>query len=228
MKIRNIALTVGLSIAALGGVAHAQIPVTDVAAITSQTQQFIQQYANMVNQLTQLQSQLEQMKQQYSAITGTHNMSGLLSENYSSTIPTNWQETLSSMNGGSQLSSLASQISSEASKLNQSYFGVVDPKVVATLQSDMDNASTGQAANAQIYQTTANRYERLQDLMAQIDQAPDLKTINDLQAKIAMENANMQNQLLQVQAMNAMRANADQVKSEQQRQDQYRQTTAGY
>lgn len=228
MSTRKIPFLVGLVFVICAGAASAQIPVTDVAAITNQTQQFIQQYANMVQQLTQLQNQLEQAKQQYAALTGTHGMSNLLNEAYQDAIPTDWRGTLASMNGGSSMSSLAQQISSEASHLNQSYFGVVDPKVVATLQSDMDGAATGQAANAQIYNATANRYERVQQLMGQIDQAQDLKSINDLQARIQIENSMMQNQLLQVQTMNAMRANADQVKAQQARQDEFIQTTSSY
>lgn len=222
-----VALTVALG-AGMVGTASAQIPVTDVAAIANQTQEYIAQYATMVSQLTQLENTLTNAKQQLASISGSRGLGNILQEAYGNNNLGSWQSALNAAGAGGSIGSLASQISQEASQLNNGYFKNVDPSIVNALQGDMDTAASGQAQNASQYQDAQNRYTRLQDLMSQIDTTTDLKGINELQARIQVENSMMQNQLLQAQAQNAMRASAEEVEAQKARQADYQNSTASY
>ena len=112
MKIKALALSITLGVTAIGGVVSTApvqasgIPVLDVANLMNA----IQQYTQMVEQLAQLQAQLQQAKQQYESLTGSRGLGGIMLENYTGTIPRNWQETLAAMEGGGSIGNLATSI----------------------------------------------------------------------------------------------------------------------
>jgi type IV secretion system protein VirB5 len=228
---RRKALAMALSLA-LGGAAlsiapeaaHAQAVVIDPANL----QQAIVRYMEMVQQLQQLKAQLEQAKQQYASLTGSRGLGAIDAENYTANIPTNWHETLAAMQNGGQVGALANQIKNEASELNQPQFAHVDPTVVQALTTHLSDAATAQALNAQTYDDSGARFQRLTDLMNQINSTTDMKSIGELQARIEIENGMLLNELIKLQSMNALIDNNRRVQQQQETQDGYKLTAAKY
>jgi type IV secretion system protein VirB5 len=228
---RRKALAMALSLA-LGGAmssmapeaVHAQAVVIDPANL----QQAIVRYMEMVQQLQQLKAQLEQAKQQYASITGSRGLGAIDPENYNAAIPTNWHQTLAAMQNGGQVGALANQIKSEASELNQPQFAKVDATVVQALTKHLNDAATAQALNAQTYDDSGARFQRLTELMDQINSTTDMKSIGELQARIEIENGMLLNELIKLQSMNAVIDNNRRVQQQHETQDGYKLTAAKY
>lgn len=229
MKTKALALSVALTLAIAGSVlappSYASgIPVIDV----SNLMQAIQQYQQMVEQLKQLQAQLNQAKQQYESLTGSRGLGGIMTEDYTSSVPRNWQETLAAMDGDGSIGSLAQSIADQASQLDDEHFNDVLEDVTASLRTAMESDAGAQALNAQIYDNSGNRFERLQNLMGEINSAQDMKAISDLQARLQVETGMLMNELIKLQSMNAMIAKRDSIEESQAIQSSFRLRAGGY
>lgn len=223
MKLKALVLGIAIATASVTGTVSATgIPVVDVANL----QQTIMQYANMVQQLTELQSQLKQAEQQYKSITGGRGMGNL--SRTDSYIPKNWKETLASMDGGGDVGNIANGIRDGASLLNKDYFVDMDGTVKEGLDRSMKDAATGQALNAKVYDSSQDRVARLNDLANQVDSASDLKAVADLQARISIENGMLMNELIKLQSMNAMVENQRRVTAQKSAQGMHEIMSAEY
>ena len=229
MKPTFLALSIAIGVAISGGLvappAHATgIPVVDVANL----QQQLVQYANMIQQLQQLQSQLTQAQQAYAAITGNRGLGGISRENYTQNLPMSWQETLNVMEGGGKVGQLANQIKDAASQLENGNFEGVAQNVVHSLSQGLDQAASAQALNSQVFDGSAQRFQRIQSLMDQIDTAQDAKAAADLNNRIASENAMLMNEMIKLQSMNAMLAQQQQMRAQEEVQRDYEMTARKY
>ena len=229
MKTKALALAISLSVTTICAVpivpAHAAgIPVIDAANLANA----IQQYTQMVEQLTQLKAQLEQAKQQYESLTGSRGLGGILPEDYTSTVPRNWQETLAAMEDGGSIGSLARSIADHASQLDDEHFTEVLDDVKVSLRASLENDASAQALNAQAYDNSGDRFQRLRSLMGEINSAQDMKAISDLQARLQVENGMLMNELIKLQSMNAMIAKRDSIEENQAIQSGFRLRAGGY
>ncbi len=146
-------------------------------------------------------------------------------------IPLNWQQTLQLMQdsgGGSGLGGLAEQIRKSASKLDQPYFAKVDPDLKADLDREMRAAAAGIAMNATVFDASEARQEKLNQLADAIGNAEDPKAIQDLTARIGIENGMLLNELIRLQSMNAMVENQHRVNAQQTTQQSFSLTDAKY
>lgn len=238
MKPTALALAVAM---AMGGLlsmvpvpAQAQMAVVDPISIANNLEAHIEDIAkyaamiqNMESQLTQLQQQLHQAQQQYSSMTGSRGLGGILTENYNANIPTTWQGTLGQMQGG-LVGQIANSVKQQASELQQPQFAHVDQGIKTSLDTNMSQAVNAQALNSQTYDDSAARFQRITDLMNQIDGTTDLKGIAELQARIQIENASLLNELIKVQSMNAMLVQQQNVQRQHDNQDTYKLYDAAY
>jgi len=217
MKLRIAALALMLTICS--GVANAQWAVYDAANWTSN----FQQVAKMVSQLQKMQQQIEtarnqlnQAKQQYQAITGSRGMSLLTTDTNRLYIPKSWKETLNG--GNSEIGKLADQIRKTAGYLEDRNLEGLNQYYKDALRKRGDQAANDMAASATVFEESGERFERLQRLMDTIESASDDKAIQDLQARIQVEQVMLQNELVRAQAMNATIQQQQQVERERQRQ----------
>lgn len=227
MNKNSVALAVSLAIGQIILICPASatgIPVVDVTAIA----EAVKQYEQMVEQLKQLEAQLDQAKQQYQSITGSRNLGGILSEDYTQNVPKNWQETLNAMSDGGKIGQIASSIAQQASQLDEAHFETVAENIRESLRNSLEGAANSQALNAQIYDNSGNRFGRLKGLMDQINSATDLKSINDLQARIEVENGMLMNELIKLQSMNALVAKRDDVRESEAIQSSFKLRSRGY
>lgn len=213
MRIKATAVALAVSLALGAGAVSTPanatgIPVIDAAHIA----EAIKQYEEMVKQLENMQKQLAQAKQQYESITGNRGM-GNLARTDGNMISTNWKETLAQMQGG-QIGQLANQIKQSASQLNNPYYVSVNGQVKKTLDGRMDDAANGAARNANVFEQTAQRQNRIVDLANRVNGASDLKAIGDLQARFQAEQSMLMNELIRLQSMNAMVENNRRVQAQ--------------
>ncbi|MGH9439853.1 MAG: type IV secretion system protein, partial [Terriglobia bacterium] len=92
----------------------------------------------------------------------------------------------------------------------------------------MNNAATAQALNAQAYDDSGARFQRLQSLMGQINSTTDMKGIAELQARIDAENGMLINDLIKLQSMNGLIEQNKKVQQQHETQDLYKLTNAQY
>lgn len=227
MRIKTLAVTVALTIGFAGTIAPVQatgIPVIDVANLANA----ISQYQQMVAQLTQLQNQLKQAQQQYESLTGSRGLGGILSEDYTQSVPRNWRETLSAMESGGSIAQLTKSIADQASQLDDAHFDGVLNDVTESMRAGLENDASAQALNAQVYDSSGDRFQRLEDLMGQINSAQDMKAISDLQARLQIETGMLTNELIKLQSMNAMIAKRDSLRESEAIQSSFQLRAGGY
>jgi len=237
MNIRKSLLAIALTatLVSVGTTAQAQWVVIDPAEIQNNMLNHAQDIAKYVQMVERMQSQLQQLQQtyaqlqsQYKSITGSRGLGMIDNENYAQSIPTNWQQTLQAMQHGGQVGELASQISQEASELQQPYFRNVGSMVTTALATNMHQSATGQALNAQMYDESGARFQSIQQLMQQINNTTDLKGVAEIQARLEAENAQLLNELIRLQAMNGMIGQQQKIQAQQQQQQQYQLYHASY
>lgn len=166
--------------------APAQIPVTDGANIS-------QSIMNTLQQIEQMHAQIEQMKQQYEAVTGSYGrgIQGLEEAiNAAKNIPGTWQDIVSR------------QASGEFGQAVQKYEEIFKPIPQSSYEED---SRTGQsytmssdaviasfAGSELLYDEIQTHISNLEMLSKQIDTTTNIKDAQDLQNRIASEQAFLQ------------------------------------
>ena len=188
MKLTGILKTTRAAFGALvvvfAGAAHAQIPVTDVAHISTSIANQVESIAKWAQQFNQLQQQIQQYQQQYAAITGPRGMASLLDNSaLKAALPADWQQVLTDVKK-------TSAYVTERGKYPT--FGNL-PKTNAMY----DVIASQNAVMSDLYGKANNRLSLIQSLTAQIDSANDPAAKADLANRLISEqNAIQANQNL--------------------------------
>lgn len=196
----------------------------------------ILQYAAMLEELSVVKDQLENAKDslkvsqgQLKALgEGVSNIGKDNLEDYTKNIPTDWRSTLEAMQRDDETGATAKAIRDEASLLDEEYFINVPDEMKASLRDRMDSEATNHALNSAVFDASGERFNRFEDLRSKIDEARDLKTINDLQARIEIENGMLMNELVRLQSMNQVLESDRRVRSETSRQEKFKMTETKY
>src|SRR5699024_1905163 len=189
-----------LSMSLSAPVAYGQIPTTDVASITAQALQMLQQMNQLIDQYESLREQIDNQTKQIEAIKGGRNMSGAVGIDDYNNIPTNWEETLNQMNGG-QLSSQANDILVTMNKIDMDAYQDLDDAYSEHFGKSASQAGSYQALQGKAYNDTAERFAKLQDLMEKIDDTNDIKASVDLNSRINAEMAMLLNEQMKLHAL---------------------------
>lgn len=217
---KSIALIL-LAAAATG--AHAQIPVTDVA-MNGQT--MTNQVANMakyVEQITQLKRQYDQAKQTYENISGIRNIGGLMnSQLMRQYLPPDYQQAYNQLrNGqGGSLSGISGQLNTIVRTYqNKSCDQIAgaSPAVVKACTKVWQTHAMNQYVAEQGYKESARNITELNNFVTAIKSSPDAKSLQDLQARIAVEQIKLQNENLKLQQV----AQMQKAQEDMERQNQY-------
>ncbi len=186
--------------------------------------QSIQQVKHMVtslqrmqDQLTTMRGQLAQAQQQYQAITGSRGMGNIVTDQARDYIPRNWRETLAANQSG-EYGRLVGEIRESAGYLANADLEGINQAYRESLQASGERAITNQAAHAAVFEESGARFERIQTLMDHIETATDDKAVQDLQARIQVEQVMLQNELIRAQAMASMMQAQERVEREASRQ----------
>lgn len=173
---------------------HAQIPVTDAAAITRSWEGHLEEIAKWADQLNAMKQQYAQLQRQYDALTGSSGMGQLMKQGLRQQLPDDFTQSYERLIllGRAGASEDARAIYEAVKQrgcdgwLNENARQSCEAKHYA----EPENAAYINKA-LQLAQTRANQ---LQQLLNQIDGATDLKTATDLGNRISAEQTLLENE----------------------------------
>lgn len=176
------------------GAANAGIPVIDVAGLVQAVQEVLQSIQQIENQIRQI----EQMEAQVTAITGSRNLGAVLNnpalQNYIPPTATSLMTSIQSV-GYSGLSG-----SARTMRDSQMTYNCLDRTGDARTQCQASLAIPYQqkAFMDDAMSSARGRIDQIQSLMQQINLTTDQKGVDEIQARIAAENALLQHEQTQI------------------------------
>ena len=204
---RKFLISFGIAASIIGS-AQAQIPVTDGAAIATAQANSAAAIAKYVEQIVQLKAQLDQAKMMFDNLNGLRNIGGLMQNQLlSQYLPPDFQQAynaLKSGQGGSMagVSGSLNQIASMYQAQNCNQYATAQAQ--AGCRSAWQTYSMNQYIGEQGYQQSAQNIQNLQSFVDSIKQSPDAKSMQDLQARISVEQVKLQNEQLKLQTVQMM------------------------
>lgn len=218
---KHVRLFVAIAAAAYGisFSASAQIPVTDVAAITESTIQHGENIAKWLEAIQKYQAQIDQMKQQYEALTGSRGFGDILNNpEYANYLPEEWQYVYRSVqNGGYEGLTGSAKAIRDANKLFDSC-AVLTGVDRTVCQRQASKAAQDKAFASGAFDKAKERWGQIAGLVGQINGTSDPKAIAELQARIAGEQAALQNEQTKLQMYQMIAAAEDRLIEQQQRE----------
>lgn len=161
------------------------IPTFDGASVAQAIQQVIHMKEQIDNQL----KQISELKSQVTALTGSKDIGKTFSETALEQLPSEWKDLYGSVN-------------------NTDYKKVIQGKAY-TPETAMKQLVHNYESSIQSFNDTKSRLTNIQKMIQKIDSTTDIKAAQDLQNRIAAENAIIQNNQTKLDMMARM---ADQMK----------------
>ncbi len=213
------ALTIAGSVF-LADAAHAQIPVTDVASISTQVSNQVETIAQWKMQYDQMTSQINQMQQQYASMIGTRNLGQIMNNpSLRDYLPNDWQGVYDSVRTGgySGLTGRAQSVY-EANKVYDAcaHYKVAEQRTACEAQAVKGAQDKAFALDA--YDKAKGRLTQIDGLMSQINGTTDPKAIAELQGRIAAEQALIQNEQTKLQMYQMVATAEDRLQEQRQRE----------
>ena len=170
------------------------IPVIDIASLM----QLIQQMQYWIQQIQLMKNQVDQLQQTYAAVTGPRGMQNLLAGSMRNYLPSDWNEMIGVINNANATySGLAAQVQAVMNAnavLSKTQVNGLSPRQQQILVQGRKSAAMMQVMSQAAYQNTSQRFSAIQQLINAIGGARDTKAIQDLQGRIAAEQAMLQNE----------------------------------
>lgn len=194
------------------GAASAQNQVNVLFDATASTNQAAN-IAQYIKQVALLQQQFTQLQQTYTAMNGLRNVGNLMNKDLSAQyLPPDYQAAYTALRNGrggslAGISGTLNQIatSNQAQSCAQSSTNAATVRACQQAWQTMAmNKYVGQAG----YDQTASNIGKLQQYVGAITTSSDSKSLQDLQARIAVEQVKMQNEQMKLQTI-AMMQHAD-------------------
>ena len=166
-------------------------------------------------QLTVVKQQLEQAKSQYKTITGSRGLGEILyNQELYNLLPSEYQDIYKAVNSGSpSISGTLTQIAT-SEQLKSS----MDENQKAIEQRSQQAARVDKAVGLKGYQAAEERLKHIEVLMRKINDTQDLKAINEMQARIAIEQAAIQNEITKLQMVSQLQQAEHRLITEQKRE----------
>lgn len=214
-------ITATVAIFAVGN-AHAQIPVTDAAAISQSAMEHVESVAKYVEQIVQLKAQLEQAKKQFDSMNGARGMASILNTpSAREYLPKDAAQiyglvTAPSGGGFSSLTGSAKSIKDAGAILKS--VDTKNPGSADALSKAQNQLANQQATYEAAYKQAGERFAKLQELIDTVDVANDPKAAADLQNRIAAEQTMMQNEQAKLAMLQQLNATQQQQLAQQRRE----------
>lgn len=198
----------------------AALPVTDHGSLQQQIKTQVETMAKWQAQYDQMMHQLDQAKQQYEALTGARGLGDIVNNpilhDY---LPSDWQKTYDNIRtqGYAGLKGRGAQIYQEAKVFDGcAHIKMEDHRKVCEAQAV--KASQDKGFLLDVYDKIDSRMEQIDHLMEQINTTKDPKAIAELQARIAIEQANIQNEHTRLQLYQMIAEAEDRVMTQRQQE----------
>lgn len=191
------------------GTATAQVPVTDIILNQQTATNQIANIAKYAEQIVQLKAQLDQAKQLYDQLNGLRNVGSLMNNQLlAQYLPPDYQKAFNALKSGqagslSGISGTLNQIASQyrTRDCNANNF---TPAAIANCKAQQQQAAMNQYVGEQGYQQSAQNIQNLQQFVNSINSSSDAKSLQDLQARIAVEQVKLQNEQVKLQTIAMM------------------------
>lgn len=190
---------VALAVAPTGMPARAAgIPVVDAASIEKRALEHAAQIAKFVEQIAMMKNQLDQARSHFDAVTGSRNLGDLWKDpRIRAALPSDLQEILTLGNEANRISESIDRISK-----SETLTGSHEMDVAHVARRVRDLAVRSKAVLEQAQEGTTARLNQIDQLQSQINLAVDPKAISDLQARLLVEQANIQADQIRADLLN--------------------------
>jgi type IV secretion system protein VirB5 len=178
----------------------AQIPVTDVAHITTNQINHLIEMIEWYAQIEHMLTQIDQLDDQINAMTGVRGTGGWNRDSTYQGIPTNWQETLNMMERPDALGQRTRDVREEARFIQADEIEFLFDSTGEVHELRAGQAASHQAANAELYNRAAERVDNLNALLDRVNTTTDVKESSDLVARIVGEQTLLTNELVMLMA----------------------------
>ena len=202
------------------GSVFAQVPVTDVVLNQQTIANQVANIAKFSEQIIQLKAQLDQAKMLYTQLNGLRNVGNLLNNQLlTQYLPPDYQQALLNIKTGI---GVAAGISGNLNQIAKQY-GLVDCAIknftastIATCKAQQQQMAMNQYVGDQGYKQAAQNIQNLQTFVNTIQTSEDPKALQDLQARIQLEQVKIQNEQVKLQTIAMMQKAQDDIKRQNQ------------
>lgn len=166
--------------------------------------------AQAVQQVQQMREQILQMQKTYDSMNGSRGMGGAMNNPaLKNQLPQDWQTVYETQNNPANV---------EAIRHQEQLTGTFAEQMATIRKRETEKAYRDKAMNMQAYQAMQIRLENIDGLLAMVDTATDSKAIQDLQARIAIEQAAIQNEQTKLQLMSMLQQSEQNLIEQQKRE----------
>lgn len=219
MKMKKIICAVAFALSVNSGMANAGgIPVIDVANLANTAQNLVE----WSKQLTEMKNQLSQLQDTYNSLNGLRNVGSLLNnELLVQYLPKDYQSSLEALlNGtGGDFAGISGTLANIVSA-NQKYSCAAlnsTPALITQCEAQWNKLALDRNVGDMGYKQAAKNIDNLQTFVSSINSSTDPKTLQDLQARIAVEQVRMQNEQVKLETIKMMTAANDKLIAQQHR-----------
>lgn len=157
--------------------------------------QLKEQIDRMKEQIEYADQQLKKSQEMYNSTTGFRGFGDLLRETeFNQYLPDDMKNIYNSM-GREGLEGLQSSLDEILRQETEALTGSYQSSQQNAIQRSRETAAVNKAMGQKAYEGAAKRFEQLDELMDEISKTEDQKAIQELQARIAAEQAAIQNEL---------------------------------
>jgi type IV secretion system protein VirB5 len=194
----------------------AQIPVTDGANLANSISSQVENIAKYTQQLQQMKLQVEEAKRMYSQLNGLRDVGGLMNDKLlRQSLPPEYQQAVNALmtNKGGALSGISGSLKDiskqyQAQSCDQYASTAVQKECRATWQTHSMNQYVGQAG----YDNATKNIDDLQQFVNAIKTSSDPKSLQDLQARISVEQVKLENEKMKLDAVAAMKKTQEEMR----------------
>lgn len=199
-----VAIIISLSVANPAKAQMAVINSTNLVQAVRQVAAWRQQYQQMTTQITNMVAQVKKAEQQFDALTGARGLGDIINNPLlRDMVPPDLIETYNSLGlEGFEGLSDAAKIKRAASMIYNCADRAGDDRLLC--ESVLSTIAQSQANQEYALSRLDHRAAQITDLQARINTTSDPKAIAELQARIQIEQANIQNDASRVMLLNAM------------------------
>ena len=225
-------LILSLSLIGIGGNAHAGLPVFDGSVLSNSISSWAVQATSMAKQLTELQKQYQTMQQQYQqlqqtyqSISGIRNMGDIVNNPaLRKYLPPDYQQVLNLGTGvtNGNYGTLDGAVNGmkPASKILDITETRIDPNSATgkAYQDAQNQAAVNRVLAEESFRQSGSRIDDLQQLLNKVNNAPDDKDIQDLQARIQAEQTLLQNEQIRLASLASLAQSQRDIATQQARE----------
>lgn len=190
------------------------IPTFDGAAAANAVQQLL----HMTEQIQNQKQQITQLQQQLTINTGSRNLGSIMNNPLlRQYLPNDWQQVYSNMKNGKSGMTTSARVLAEAAGLFDTCKNITNQSQKQTCENKMGQVAQNKSNLMKALEATQTRLNQIDSLMAQINQTKDPKSIAELQARIGIENAQIQNVATQMAIYDRIASAEEKIAAQQSR-----------